>query len=123
MSDLVSGNHLRDTRPTANAPPQEGAGSWDASVRHCAGHSHWDLGKRPAKKQDEAAFKEVSTFTTAAAAAAKARARHLGDYVAELEVPESAIGSRASSGHVGLDGMTPEQLLGCVQSIVRVDDV
>lgn len=85
--------------------------------------SHWDLGKRPVRKQDEASWKEVSTFETAAAAAAKARARNLGDYIAELEVPENAIGSRASSGHVGLRGTTPEQLLECVQGIVRVADV
>lgn len=85
--------------------------------------SHWDLGRRPARKQDEEAYKEVSTFETASAAAKKARARNLGSYIAELEVPDSAIGSRGSSGHVGLQGMAPEQLLDCIQSIVLVDDV
>jgi hypothetical protein len=85
--------------------------------------SHWDVGKRPSRKQDEDAYKEVSTFETAEAAAAKARARNLGDYIAELEVPDQAIRSRARSGHVGLYGMTPEELLGCIQSILRVDDV
>src|SRR6266699_396784 len=82
--------------------------------------SHWDLGRRPGRRQDEAAWKEVSTFETTATAAARARARNLGDYIAELEVPEQAVRSRTSTGHVGLYGMTPEQLLGCIQSIVRV---
>lgn len=86
--------------------------------------SHWDLGKRPAKERDEASYKEVSTFETPQAAAAKARARGLGMYIAELEVPESTVGSRtASSGHVGLAGTTPEQLLGYVQQVMRVDEV
>lgn len=85
--------------------------------------SHWDLGKRPQRRRDETAYKEVSTFETAEAAARKARLRNLGDYVAELNVPESAIGSRAdNTGHVGLRGMTPEELLGCVQSVTAVDD-
>ena len=86
--------------------------------------SHWDLGKRPAKRRDEAAYQEVSTFETPEAAAAKARARGLGEYIAELEVPQSAVGSRTpATGHVGLRNTTPEQLLGCIQSIVRVDSV
>ena len=86
--------------------------------------SHWDLGKRPAKKRDEASFKEISTFETAQAAAAKARSRGLGAFIAELEVPEGALGSRtASTGHVGLAGITPEQLLGYVQQVMLVDEV
>ncbi len=93
--------------------------------------SHWDLGMQPRKQGNEAAYRRavaayqgVSTFETPAAAAAKARTRNLGEYIAELEVPESMVGSRtASTGHVGLKGTTPEQLLGCVRSMVRVDDV
>jgi hypothetical protein len=86
--------------------------------------SHWELGRRPVRPQDEAAYKEVSVFGTPQAAAQKARSRNLGDYIAELDVPESAIGSRNPvSGHVGLRDTTPEQLLGYVQSIVRVVDV
>jgi len=86
--------------------------------------SHLDLGRRPTRPQDEEAYREVSVFETREAAAQKARARNLGDYVAELEVPEDAIGSRnPASGHVGLRNTTPEQLLGCVQGIVRVEDV
>jgi hypothetical protein len=86
--------------------------------------SHWDRGFRPSRPQDEAAYKEVSVFETPEAARQKARARNLGDYIAELEVPESVIGSRNPvSRHVGLKETTPQQLLGCIQSIVQVDDV
>lgn len=86
--------------------------------------SHWDLGRRPVRPQDEAAFKEVSVFETQQAAAQKAKTRNLGDYIAELDVPESAIGSRNPvTHHVGLKDTTPEQLLEYVQSIVRVTDV
>jgi len=48
---------------------------------------------------------------------------NLGWYVAELEVPEDAVASRAESGHVGLSGLTPRQLLGMVQNVRRVDEV
>jgi hypothetical protein len=86
--------------------------------------SHWDRGFRPGRPQDEAAYKEVSVFETPEAAARKARDRSLGAYVAELEVPESCVASRNPViGHVGLKETTPEQLLGCIQSIVRVHDV
>ena len=87
--------------------------------------SYWDLyvERRPQGRRDEAAWKEVSTFVTAELAASKARARNLGWYVAELEVPEDAVASRAESGHVGLSGLTPRQLLGMVQNVRRVDEV
>jgi hypothetical protein len=63
-------------------------------------------------------------FETPEAAAQKASTRNLGDYIAELEVPESAIGSHNPlSGHMGLKETTPEQLLGCIQDIIRVEDV
>jgi hypothetical protein len=92
--------------------------------------SHWELGRRPpqqgnqaAYRRDVEAYQEVSTFETPQAAAEKARIRGLGEYIAELEVPQSAIGSRTpSSSHVGLKGLTPEQLLSSVLSVVRVDD-
>jgi len=86
--------------------------------------SYWDLyiERRP-QGRGEAAWKEVSTFMTAELAAAKAQARNLGGYVAELEVPEDAIASRTESGHVGLSGLTPGQLLGMVQNVRRVDEV
>jgi hypothetical protein len=86
--------------------------------------SYWDLyvERRP-QGSGEVSWKEVSTFVTAELAAAKARARNLGEYIAELEVPEDAIASRAPSGHVGVSGLTPHQLLSMVQNIRRVDDV
>jgi hypothetical protein len=86
--------------------------------------SHWDLGYRPSRPSGEAAYKEVSTFDTAERAAAKARARDLGEYVAELEIPDETPMSRnEETGHRGLQGMTPEQLLGCVQDVRRVDEI
>ena len=85
--------------------------------------SHWDLGHRPALPRDEAAYREVSTFDTPEAAAAKALARNLGEYVAELVSDETPTSRNPRTGHVGLAGMTPGELLGCVQGIRRVDEV
>lgn len=89
--------------------------------------SYWDLGRRPeppSGRSIEARLREVSTFATAELAVAKARARNLGEYIAELEVPEAAIASHAAeSGHVGLSGLTPSQLLGMVQNVRHLDEV
>jgi hypothetical protein len=91
--------------------------------------SYWDLGRRPGRsqedpryEQDRAGYEEVSTFVTAEEAAAKAQARNLGDYIAELEVPDDAPMS-VTRGHRGLIGTTPGQLLGMVQNIQRVDEL
>lgn len=90
--------------------------------------SYWDLGKRPARREDDpryegdrAAYEEVSTFVTAEEAAAKARARNLGDYIAELEVPDETPMSE-KRGHRGLVGTTPSQLLGMVRNVQGVDE-
>jgi hypothetical protein len=88
--------------------------------------SHWDLGHRPAsgRKQDEIRYKEVSVFDTPEAAAAKARARRLGEYIAELEVPDVLVGSHnPETGHYGLTGTTPGQLLGLVQNMREIGGV
>lgn len=86
--------------------------------------SHWDLGKRPADPRSEAAYKEVSTFDTPETAARKAQALNLGEYVAELEVPDETLRSyKPSTGHSGLQGTTPEQLLTCIQDVRRVEDI
>jgi hypothetical protein len=87
--------------------------------------SHWEVGRRPARgrPQDEVAFKEVSVFSTPEAAAAKARARQLGDYIAELEIPDELIGSRKpETGHYGLRDTTPDQLLGLVQNVQEIEE-
>ena len=84
--------------------------------------SHWDLGRRPASQRDEAVYKEVSVFETSEAAATKARARNLGEYIAELEVPDTMIGSRnPQTRHCGLTGTTPDQLLDLVQDVQQID--
>jgi len=86
--------------------------------------SHWDLGKRPSLPRDEASYREVSVFDTPEAAARKARAYGLGDYIACLDVPdETAMTRSPSSGHVGLAGTNPAQLLGCVQDVQTVDEI
>jgi hypothetical protein len=91
--------------------------------------SYWDLGRRPLRREgdpkyegDKAAYEEVSVFATAEAAAAKARARNLGGYIAELEVPDDAPMS-SKGAHRGLIGTTPSQLLGMVRNVHRVDEV
>lgn len=86
--------------------------------------SHWDLGKRPSDPRSEAAFKEVSTFDTLEAAARKARAARLGEYIAELEVPDATPHSyKQSTGHIGLQGTTPEQLLARVRDVRPVGEI
>jgi hypothetical protein len=84
--------------------------------------SHWDLGRRPGRDKDEAAWKEVSTFETAELAAQKARLHGLGEYIAELEVPDDAPMTRKPSGHVGLAETTPDQLLGMVRNVRPLDE-
>lgn len=86
--------------------------------------SHWDLGRRPGRPSDEASYREVSVFDTREAAARKARALQLGEFIAELEVPDAVPRSySAHSGHVGLRETTPEQLLGYVRRVQRLDQV
>ncbi len=91
--------------------------------------SYWDLGRKPSRSQDDpryeqdkAAYEEVSVFVTAEAAAAKARTRNLGGYIAELEIPDDTPMS-AKGGHRGLIGTTPDQLLAMVRNVQRVDEV
>jgi hypothetical protein len=55
-------------------------------------------------------------------AASKAKARNLGDYIAELEVPDETPMS-VRGGHRGLIGTTPGQLLGVVRNVQGVDEV
>ncbi len=76
----------------------------------------------PSTRGDKAAYEEVSVFVTAEEAAAKARVRHLGDYIAELEVPDETPMS-SKGGHRGLIGTTPGQLLGMVRNVQSVDEV
>lgn len=90
--------------------------------------SYWDLGRRPARTEadpryegDRAAYEEVSVFVTAGEAAAKAKARNLGDFIAELEVPDDTPMS-AKGSHRGLIGTTPGQLLGMVQNVHGVEE-
>ena len=85
--------------------------------------THWDLypERRPVRSKDQAAWKEVSTFVTAELAARKARLHKLGEYIAELEVPDTAP-MTIKGGHVGLIGTTPDQLLGMVRNVQPLDE-
>jgi len=73
------------------------------------------------RSKDQAAWQEVSTFVTAELAAVKARLYKLGEYIAELEVPDTA-SMTIKGGHVGLIGTTPDQLLGMVRNVQRLDE-
>jgi len=93
--------------------------------------SYWDLGRRPPlvqltdgyKRDDERAYKGVSTFDTRERMAAKARALALGEFVAELDVPASVeLAVNPRTGHTRLHGTTPEQLIGYVRNVWQVDD-
>jgi hypothetical protein len=77
---------------------------------------------RAERARDKAAYEEVSVFATAEEAAAKARTRNLGDYIAELEVPDETPMS-SKGGHRGLIATTPSQLLGMVRNVQSVDEV
>ena len=70
----------------------------------------------------EAAWKEVSVFDSAERAAAKARARDLGEFLAVLEVPDETPMSHGNQGHKGLIGTTPEELLAYVQAVHPVGE-
>jgi hypothetical protein len=90
--------------------------------------SDWDLGERPPepyKPRDVASYKAVSTFDSLEKAAAKARNRNLGEYVAEIDAPDSVERKHSpESGHVELRDTTPAQLLGYLSGNVwRVDEV
>ena len=86
--------------------------------------SHAALGKPPPRRADAAlirAWGGVSTFTTVERAVALARAAKLGQWVAELEVPdevEADFGADTPSGrHIDLYGVTPAQLRECTVRI------
>lgn len=56
-------------------------------------------------------YQGVSTFETLEMAIEKAVEAELGDFVAELEVPDSVARNSNGRGHVDLEGTTPAQLL------------
>jgi hypothetical protein len=58
---------------------------------------------------------------TAELAVRKARLHKLGEYIAELEVPDTAP-ITIKGGHVGLIGTTPDQLLGMVRNVQALDE-
>lgn len=72
--------------------------------------SAWDRGRRPARPSDERTFRAVSTFTSVDAAIRTAERFDLGEFIAELEVPDET--SKTIRGeHVSLHDLTPDQLL------------
>jgi hypothetical protein len=52
------------------------------------------------------------------------RERKLGPYIVELDIPDEIERSQdAITGHVGLSGTTPQQLLECVRNVWHRDEV
>lgn len=81
--------------------------------------SPWDLGRQPRKNRPMQVrlYRGVSTFETLGMARDKATEANLGDFVAELEVPDGVARNPNGRGHVDLEGTTPAQLLGYVVQI------
>src|SRR5450759_2566184 len=85
--------------------------------------SPWDLGRRPRKNRPMQVrlYQGVSTYETLEMMVEKAVEAELGDFVAELEVPDD-IGRNANGrGHVDLEGTTPSQLLKYVVQIHAIE--
>lgn len=79
--------------------------------------SYWDQRGRPARKTSPTqirTYQSVSTFDSLEKAREKALAIGLGSHIAELEVPDSVKRTVKASGHIDLEGTTPDELLGYV---------
>lgn len=79
--------------------------------------SPWEQGRHPPKPQLERAWKAVSTFRTFDKAVDKAIQYDLGDFIAELDVPDSVQKQVNATGHADLENATPGELLGYVVQI------
>lgn len=87
--------------------------------------SYWDLGRRPRKQTPAvvARFRRVSTFDSLEVAVDAATAGGLGEFVAELLVPDAvARETNTETGHVGLEGTSPEQLRSYVVQMHQLGD-
>lgn len=103
-------------RVSGHNPPEED----DMKSQHQLG----TVPRRPLRPEDEVAWREVSTFDTREKAAQMSCERKLGDYIVELEIPDEIERSQdPTTGHVGLRGTTPDQLLGCVRNVWHRDEV
>ena len=87
--------------------------------------SAWDLGRRPPGKNPPGMqvrlYQGVSTFETLEMAIEKAVEARLGDFVAELEVPDSVARNPNGRGHVDVEGTKPGQLLQYVVQTHRIE--
>ncbi len=77
-------------------------------------------GRKPPGPEQERSYRAVSTFITLELARNKAIDLRLGDFVAELDVPSTVEQRLDAEGHVDLENTTPEQLLGYVVQVHRV---
>jgi hypothetical protein len=102
FSEALFSPSMRLFRATKHLPPTEDDFK-----------SAWDLGRRPPRPEDERKFRAVSTFTSWDSVVEKANIFSLGDYIAELEVPDE-VERTVSRYHVSLHGTTPSQLLGYI---------
>jgi hypothetical protein len=77
--------------------------------------------RRPLTPADEVAWDEVSTFDDRDRAARIARRRRLGDYIAELEMPDEMEHSHdPETGHRGWRLTRPDDLLRRVRNVWAV---
>lgn len=85
--------------------------------------SPWDLGRRPRKNRvmQVRLYQGVSTYETLEMMIEKATEAELGDFVAELEVPDEVGRNGNGRGHVDLEGTTPSQLLNYVVQIHAIE--
>lgn len=75
--------------------------------------SAWDAGRRPPRRRPdlERSFRAISCFDTLARARAKAVEYHLGEHVAELEIPKSIPFIQNQTGHVDLEKTSSADLV------------
>src|SRR3982074_853657 len=85
--------------------------------------SPWDLGRRPREKRplQVRLYQGVSTYETLEMMIEKAIEAGLGDFVAELEVPDEVRRNAKGRGHVDLEGTTPSQLMAYVVQIHAIE--
>ncbi|MGA8416780.1 MAG: hypothetical protein WB808_09205 [Candidatus Dormiibacterota bacterium] len=81
--------------------------------------------RRPLTDEDRVHWAEVSTFDTARRGMEMAQLLpRLGGFIARMEIAEDLINSYdEETGHVGLHGVAPDQLLGAVRSVWAVHEV
>lgn len=81
--------------------------------------SQWDKGWRPKSRSpsEVLSFKAISVWERLDLARQRGVELNLGDFVAELEVPDSIKRRHDTTGHVDLYGTIPQQVRGWVKRV------